>query len=267
MKINPSFFRPLNKPLSDWSGQKIWIVGGSSGIGLAFAKACIKKGAKVALTGRTLEPMRNLEIKYPGKVFVAKADVTIQKDLSDAYTRIAMKLESINMLVYLAALYSPMESSDFDQKMSVETINVNLTGFLNTIALVLPEFNLKRQGRIVIVSSVAGYRGLPNSFVYGATKAALINLAETMFLDMKEKGVGVHLVNPGFVETRLTRKNSFAMPMIIQPHEAAKQIIKGIEIGSFEIHFPKTFTFFLKMMRILPYKLYFYLVEFFTKNN
>ena len=124
-----------------------------------------------------------------------------------------------------------MESSDFDQKMSIDTINVNLTGFLNSIALVLPEFTLKQKGRIVIVSSVAGYRGLPNSFVYGATKAALINLAETMFLDMREKGVGVHLVNPGFVKTRLTRKNSFAMPMIIQPEDAAKQIVKGIEMG------------------------------------
>ena len=195
MKINPSFFRPLNKTLSNWNDQKIWIIGGSSGIGLAFAKACIKKGAEVALTGRTLEPMRNLEIKYPGKVIAAKADVTIQKDLSDAYNRIVMKLGSIDMLVYLAALYSPMESSDFDQKMSIDTINVNLTGFLNSIALVLPEFTLKQKGRIVIVSSVAGYRGLPNSFVYGATKADLINLAETMFLDMREKG-RVHLGTP-----------------------------------------------------------------------
>jgi len=116
-------------------------------------------------------------------------------------------------------------------------------------------------GGIALVSSVAGYRGLPESLVYGATKAALINLCETLYLDLAPSGIAVYLINPGFVKTPLTDKNTFAMPALISAADAATEIIQGIEQGQFEIHFPKRFTLWLKWLRLLPYRWYFPLIR------
>jgi short-subunit dehydrogenase len=143
-------------------------------------------------------------------------------------------------------------------------VETNLVGYFNALAAVLPHFVERGAGTVVIVSSVAGYRGLPKSLVYGATKAALINVAETLYLDLHGKGIGVAVVNPGFVRTPLTAGNDFEMPALIEPDEAAREIVAGLARGAFEIHFPKRFTGWLKLLRLLPYGLYFPAIRRFT---
>jgi short-subunit dehydrogenase len=144
------------------------------------------------------------------------------------------------------------------------TVEVNLIGALNLVAATQRRLIEQGAGGIALVSSVAGYGGLPNSLVYGATKAALINLAETLWLDLAPRGVSVYLVNPGFVETLLTAQNRFRMPALIGADEAAREILDGIERGAFDIHFPKRFTRVMKLLRLLPYPLYFRLVRRYT---
>jgi len=142
-------------------------------------------------------------------------------------------------------------------------VEANLMGVFNGLAVLMPDLVAQRGG-VAIVSSVAGYRGLPRSLVYGATKAALINLAETLYLDLQPKGVSVYLINPGFVETPMTAANEFKMPALIKSDEAAREIVAGIERGEFEIHFPKRFTNWLKLLRTLPYPAYFRAIRKFT---
>ena len=129
---------------------------------------------------------------------------------------------------------------------------------------VLPGMLAKRSGHISLLSSVAGWRGLPNGLAYGPTKAALTHLAETLYMDLQDQGIGVSVVNPGFVATPLTAQNQFTMPALISPEEAARQMLKGWAQGQFDIHFPKRFTLWLKLLRLLPYRLYFPLVRKFT---
>jgi short-subunit dehydrogenase len=122
---------------------------------------------------------------------------------------------------------------------------------------VLPQMLAARKGHVSLMGSVAAYRGLPQALAYGPTKAALINLAETLYLDLQPRGIGVSVVNPGFVETPLTAGNEFHMPALITPEEAASQILRGWQAGDFEIHFPKRFTLWLKALRLLAYGPYF----------
>ena len=144
-------------------------------------------------------------------------------------------------------------------------IDVNWSGFLNSLSVVIPTFMKQKSGGVALVSSVAGYRGLPNALIYGPSKAALINLAETLYLDLHDKNIDVYLINPGFVKTPLTAQNDFDMPHIISPEEAAEEITKGLADGEFEIHFPKAFSRQLKFLRHLPYSLYFKLIKKSTK--
>ena len=158
-----------------------------------------------------------------------------------------------------------MRAWELDLKVAQQMIDINWGGFMNGLSVVIPQLMKAGTGGIALVSSVAGYRGLPKSLVYGPTKAALINLAETLYLDLKEKGLDIYLICPGFVKTPMTDKNDFEMPSLITPEEAALEIIKGLEKGEFEIHFPKSFTRMLKFLRHLPYSLYFSAIKKSTK--
>jgi NAD(P)-dependent dehydrogenase (short-subunit alcohol dehydrogenase family) len=141
---------------------------------------------------------------------------------------------------------------------------VNVGGVLNCLDVILPPLLTAGHGGVAIVSSVAGYRGLPRALVYGPTKAALINLAESLYLDLAPRGIGVYLINPGFVDTPLTQKNDFRMPALLPADEAARLTLAGIAAGEFEVHFPKRFTHLLRLLRTLPYPAYFAAVRRFT---
>jgi short-subunit dehydrogenase len=167
----------------------------------------------------------------------------------------------LDLVVYCAGVYQPMRATDFQLDVMLQHDQVNYVGALYLLDAVLPAMLMRRQGHIGLISSVAGFRGLPNSLAYGPTKAALTHLAETLYLDLQDRGIGVSVIHPGFVQTPLTAQNQFHMPALMSPEDAAQAMIRGWERGRFEMHFPRRFTGWLKLLRLLPYRLYFPLVK------
>lgn len=238
----------------------VWIVGASQGIGRALARQMHSEGAHLVLSARSAEPLIELENQLQERCEVQLVDVKnaeVVKKVAEAIYESHGRLDSV---IYLAALYHPMKLNSLDIAKVAETLKVNLEGALNLVDAVFSEMKRRGSGQIVLFGSVAGYRGLPWAQPYAATKAAIINLAETLYLEARGTGVDVKLVNPGFVRTRLTDKNNFSMPAIIEPEEAARHISRGLKSSSFEIHFPKRFTLALKLLRLLPYGIYFRLL-------
>lgn len=253
---------PLNKRIRDWRHQRVWVLGASSGIGKAFANALLGRGARVALTARNRQALEELAQGHDeSQTLVLPADVTNQFDIDAAYARISAQWSGIDLVVLLAGTHMPVRAWEFDANDAEALFRVNVFGAFRTLARVIPELVSRGEGGIAVVSSVAGYRGLPTSLAYGASKAALTNFCETLYLDLRPKGVSVYLVNPGFVRTPLTDRNDFEMPALISVEEAASQMVRGFERGDFEIHFPKRFTWMMKLLRLLPYRLFFPLVH------
>jgi NADP-dependent 3-hydroxy acid dehydrogenase YdfG len=248
---------PLNPPFTTWKDKRCWIVGASTGIGAALAETLLAQGARVALSARRREPLEAMAAKHGGNVAVLPLDINDAPALAHATDSIVARWGGLDLLVLMAGDYAPMRAWELDLEVARRMVQTNIQGYLNGLAPVIPLFMKQGSGTISLVSSVAGFRGLPKSLVYGPTKAAIINLAETLYLDLEPKGIGVCVVNPGFVRTPLTAGNEFKMPALIEPEEAAREIARGLERGLFEIHFPKRFTGWLKLMRHLPYTLYF----------
>lgn len=248
----------LNPPIRDWKERRCWIVGASTGIGAALAEELAGRGARVALSARRRAPLDEMAARLgQGRALALPLDITQAPALAKAAAGIVRAWGGIDLVVVMAGEYKPMRAWELDVAAARSMVEVNLVGPYNVLAAVLPGLLAQGSGTIALVSSVAGYRGLPKSLVYGPTKAAVINLAETLYLDLQPKGIGVCVVNPGFVRTPMTAQNDFRMPALIEPAEAAVEIVKGLEKGEFEIHFPKRFTRFLKLLRMLPYGRYF----------
>jgi NAD(P)-dependent dehydrogenase (short-subunit alcohol dehydrogenase family) len=262
----------LNPPIRDWRGKRVWIVGASTGIGAALAARLAQAGAKLALSARSQHKLDALAKDLgsagsqpngvqatPAPALVLPLDVRDAAALATAYAAIVKHWGGADVTIFNAGTYAPMRADAFDLAHMDEHFAVNYHGVTNGLAAVLPDYLARAAERpcISIVSSVAGYRGLPQSLAYGPSKAALINLAETLYLDLAPKGIAVNLITPGFVDTPLTKQNEFKMPALISADEAAREIIDGFARGEFEIHFPKRFTRWLKTMRLLPYAAYF----------
>ncbi|MBT9566956.1 MAG: SDR family NAD(P)-dependent oxidoreductase [Thiobacillus sp.] len=248
----------LNPRLADWHGQRVWLIGASSGIGEATAKLLMARGARVALTSRSRDTLAKLA---DGNALVVPADVTDRASLAAAFDSIQAEFGGIDVAIINAGTHQPVRAWELDAEAAEKLLRVNLVGAMNVSALLAPYFAQRGGGRLAITASVAGFGGLPSGLVYGASKAALINFAETLYLDLAPRGVAVHLINPGFVKTPLTDLNDFKMPALIEADEAAREILAGIERGVFEIHFPKRFTRLLKLLNLLPYRVYFSLVH------
>ena len=182
----------------------------------------------------------------------------------EAAARQVLAAGPLDMVFFCAGYYKEMRATDFNLAQMLQHNQVNYVGALYVLAAVLPHFVQAQSGHISLVSSVAGYRGLPKSLAYGPTKAALINLAETLYVDLQDSHVGVSLICPGFVETALTAQNQFTMPGLITPEKAAEAILRGWQHGEFEIHFPKRFTLWMKALSLLPNALYFPVIRKFT---
>jgi short-subunit dehydrogenase len=253
----------LNPRITDWRARRVWLVGASTGIGAALATLLLGRGARVALSARSAD---KLEAAAAGRAnaLALALDVTRPESFTDANRRIVAAWGGVDLAVYLAGTYTPTRAWDLTAERARSHVEANLMGAFNMLPVVLPEMLARGAGGVALVSSVAGYRGLPNSLVYGPTKAALINLAEVLYLDLSPKGIGVYLINPGFVETPMTAQNEFRMPALITSQGAAAEIVKGFERGEFEIHFPKRFTGWLKGLRHLPYAAYFPAIRKFT---
>jgi short-subunit dehydrogenase len=246
----------MNPKITDWQGKRVWLVGASAGIGAALAQELAKRGARLALSARNEEKLRALNIP---DALILPCDATDVASLESALHHLLGEFSGVDLVIYLAGDYVPMRADNFDLAQAENVITVNFLAAMRLTATVLP--HLHAGGGIAFVASVAGYRGLPKALAYGPGKAALIHFAEVLHLDLAPKNMGVWVINPGFVATRLTAKNDFTMPALISPEEAAIRTVDGLKRGNFEIHFPKRFTRFMKLMALLPYRLYFPIVR------
>ena len=247
------------------SNKVIWITGASTGIGKAIAIKFSKNGWNVAISARRLELLEEIS-KQNQNVFSFPLDVTNKDDCHKVFTEIKNKLGKIDLCVFSTGTWDPKKEKEIDVEQIENVMRVNFFGTLNSIKSVEKYFKDLGKGHISIVSSIAGYRGLPNSTGYGPSKSALNNLAESLYFDFKRFGVRVSLISPGFIKTPMTDKNDFKMPFLKTPEYAAEKIYDGlIKKNNFEIHFPKELTLTLKFFSILPYKIYFYLVKKLTK--
>ena len=258
----------LNPCIRNWAGRRVWLVGASRGIGAAFARLRAARGARLALSARSADTLGRLigefEPAAREAALLLPVDVTDGSALRHATERIVQEWGGIDLVVWLAGTYRPMRVGDFDLQAARAILETNLMSVFNGLDALLPVLVGQGRGGLAIVSSVAGYRGLPRALAYGPSKAALINLAESLYLDLNPSGIGVWLVDPGFVETPLTAQNAFKMPGLIDADTAAQAMLTGFAGGRFEIHFPKRFTFWMHVLRLLPDRLYFRIVRSFT---
>lgn len=252
----------LNLPITHWQHKRVWLVGASTGIGRATAELLHQRGAKVIASARNAAALGELAAQCPGLQSLP-LDAGNESEVLAAAIRLLAQ-GPIDLVVYCAGTYSAMRAQEMNSAQIAHHMQVNYLGAVHTIAAILPDMLSRGAGHICVVSSVAGFRGLPKSLAYGPTKAALINLAETLYMDVHDAGVGVSVVNPGFVQTPLTAQNNFHMPALITSGQAAIKLIAGLELGLFEIHFPKRFTRFMKLLRLLPYSVYFRITRRFT---
>jgi short-subunit dehydrogenase len=251
----------LNTKIADWRNKRVWIIGASSGIGAALAEKLHGLNARVALSARRADKLDALAARLDGnggtRTLALPLDITAVETIQSAETKLIEAWGGYDLVVFMAGDYTAMRAWELDLKVAQQMIDINWGGFLNGLSVVIPRLLAAKQGGIALVSSVAGYRGLPKSLVYGPSKAAIINLAESLYIDLKDKGLDVYVINPGFVKTPMTDQNDFEMPALISAEDAADEIIKGLSKGEFEIHFPKRFTNTLKALQLLPYSLYF----------
>jgi NAD(P)-dependent dehydrogenase (short-subunit alcohol dehydrogenase family) len=247
---------PLNPVIEDWHGRVVWIVGASSGIGRATASRLHALGATVVVSARNAAALSEIVATHPGSHALA-LDVGDRAAMAAALPQVLALRGRLDLAVYCAGHYRAMCAREFDLDDMLRHLQVNYIGALYLLDAVLPALIAQGHGHISLVASVAGYRGLPKALAYGPTKAALQHLAETLYLDLRPAGIGVSVINPGFVATPLTADNRFDMPALLTPEQAALHIVRGWARGRFDIHFPKRFTLWLKLMRVLPHRWYF----------
>lgn len=237
-----------------------WVTGASTGIGRELVQQLAAAGVQVAATARsagTLEEMAG----GSANIFPVPCDVTDRAAMSDAHARITAKLGRIDLAILNAGVWDQAPSSRFDAARAAQTMAVNYLGLANAVGPLVAEMVARQGGHIALVSSVAGYRGLPLAAYYGPSKAAAISLAEVLQGELPRHGVKVSIINPGFVETPMTAVNEFPMPYIIKADDAARRIIRGLQKGKFEIVFPWQMTAMMKFARLLPYPAFFWLVR------
>lgn len=239
----------------------VWITGASSGIGFALAEEFTRRGWRVAASARGAGGLGRL----PADTILVPLDVTDEASVASAVTAIEAAHGPIDLAVLNAGTHRPTPVADFRPADFRELFTVNVFGTVNGLAALLPLMRARGRGRIAVVASVAGYSGLPGASAYGATKAALINMTEALRVELAGSGVDIRLVSPGFVRTPLTDRNDFPMPFRIEADEAARRMFHALtKGGGFETSFPRRFTFMLKLLRLLPYRLYFPLVRLIT---
>ena len=240
--------------------KKIWVTGASSGIGRAVAEKFAKEGWKVAVSARREEILNAMSKNE--NIFSFPLDVTNFDNCKSTFDKILEQFGNIDICFLCSGTYDPKKEQEINIEQNKFVMNVNYFGTLNCVKSVEEYFKKEKKGHISIVSSIAGYRGLPNSSGYGPSKAALTNFAESIYFDFKKHNVKVSVVSPGFIKTPLTDKNEFPMPFLRSPEFAANKVYDGlVKTNSFEIDFPKQLTLTLKFLRILPYKIYLFLVD------
>lgn len=228
-------------------GKTYWLIGASEGLGRAMAQQLDAEGAQLILSARSSDRLQSLASTL-NNARVLPMDVTDDRSVTDALRSIG----DIDGIIYNAGAYTPMAAADWDTPAALTICDVNFLGAMRVLGPLVPRFIEKGQGDITLVGSLAGYRGLPASVGYSASKAALVSLAETLRFDLRDTGVLIRLVNPGFIATRLTKKNSFRMPMLMQPENAAQRVVKAMKKNRFRTDFPAPFSWAIRLLDVLP---------------
>ncbi len=250
----------MNPKITDWRGKRVWLLGASSGIGAALARLLLVHGARVALSARDANRLMSVA-GGAEHALLLPCDASDESNLRTVWESLLAAWGGVDVAIYVAGDYLPMHAWELDTGKARRMIDINFTGAVLFASCVVPQLLHQSSGQIAFVASVAGYRGLPKSLIYGPTKAALINFAESLYLDLEAKGIGVRVINPGFVATPLTAQNDFAMPALLTPEQAAQATLEGFSGSAFEIDYPKRFTRVMKLLSKLPYRLYFPLVR------
>ena len=246
-----------------------WVTGASKGLGKSITQELLKDGWSVGITSRNLielEAVAEEFANFGGEVRAYPLDIADNEEVKRTVNIIERDLGQINLAILNAGTYIRFGADEFSIDLFNKQININLLGTVNCIVAVLNNFKVRKSGHIAVVSSLSAYRGLPYASAYGASKAALSNICESLKPELDNLSIGLSLVHPGFVRTPLTSKNDFHMPFIIDSEVAAKEIVKGIYSKKFEISFPFRFVIIMKLLRILPYWLYFKITKILVKR-
>ncbi len=239
--------------MKDWQGKRYWLVGASEGLGRALAHVMSRAGVELVVSARSQDRLDALVAELPGKAQALALDIADSASVRAA----AQELGEIDGVVFLAGVYWPMKATEWDAEKAEAMADINFTGAFRVLGQVVPGFVARDAGHVVITGSLSGFRGLPGAIGYGASKAGVMYLAESMQADLRGTGIEVQLANPGFIKTRLTDKNSFAMPFIMEPDAAAREIWEQMNGGAFKKSFPRVFSWLFRVSQFLPDWLYY----------
>ncbi|MFN3937959.1 MAG: SDR family NAD(P)-dependent oxidoreductase [Gemmobacter sp.] len=234
--------------MREWAGRRYWLVGASEGLGRALAHRMAASGVDLVLSARSADRLQALAAELPRRAEIVPCDVTDEASVADA----AGRAGALDGVVYLAGLYWPMPARCWDPVRAAAMCDANLTGAVRVLGHLVPGMIERDRGHVVITGSLAGFRGLPGSIGYAASKAGVMGLAESLYADLRGTGVEVQLVNPGFIRTRLTEKNDFNMPFIMSPDEAARRMFEHMGTNRFKTSFPTAFSLFFRLGQLLP---------------
>ncbi|MEH6737895.1 MAG: SDR family NAD(P)-dependent oxidoreductase [Sulfitobacter sp.] len=243
--------------MTQWQGKRYWLVGASDGLGAALAKQLSRAGAEVILSARSGDKLEDVVNNLPGKASFVKLDVAD----ADSVARAAEEIGEVDGVVYLAGVYWPFSAKHWNAEQGNAMADINFTGLMRVMGQVVPQMVKRDEGHVVITSSLAAYRGLPKSIGYSASKAATLSLAESMYADLRQTGVKVQVVNPGFIKTQLTDKNNFEMPFLMETDDAAREVFEHMNTDKFKKSFPFVFSMLFRAAQFLPDALYFRLMR------
>ncbi|MEL6800455.1 MAG: SDR family NAD(P)-dependent oxidoreductase [Pseudomonadota bacterium] len=239
--------------MREWAGKRYWLIGASEGLGRSLALAMSKMGCQLVLSARNAERLQALADELPGKAEIKTVDVGDRAALEAAATEIG----PIDGMVYLAGVYWPINAKEWNTEQAEAMCDINMMGAIRSVGAVLPAMLERGVGHIVLTGSLSGFRGLPGAVGYGASKAGMMSLAETMRIDLKGTGVEVQLANPGFIRTRLTDKNDFQMPFIMEPEDAAQSMMDLMNSDRFSMSYPWVFASFFRLTQFMPNWMYY----------
>lgn len=239
--------------MREFRGRRYWLVGASEGLGLALARLLSEAGAEVILSARSEVTLKTAAASLPGPATILPVDV----GSTDSVSAAAAQLPDLDGMVFLAGVYWPMRAQGWDAKAAEAMADINFTGCIRAVGAALPGMVAKGRGHVVITGSLSGFRGLPGAIGYAASKAGTMVLAESLYADLRKSGIAVQLANPGFIRTRLTAKNDFTMPFIMEPERAAQIMFRHMQSGRFKVSFPTVFSWLFRGGQVLPDWLYY----------
>lgn len=239
--------------MRDFRGKRYWLVGASEGLGLALAQKLSAAGAELILSARNAEALQTAAAALPGPATILLLDVSS----SDSVRAAAAQLPKLDGMVFLAGVYWPMRAQEWNAEQAEAMADINFTGAVRVVGAALPPIVARNKGHIVITGSLSGFRGLPGAIGYAAAKAGTMVLAESLYADLRKTGVTVQLANPGFIRTRLTAKNDFTMPFIMEPEAAAEIMFRHMSGSRFKVSFPTVFSWLFRGGNFLPDWLYY----------